>query len=208
MTYYKNKFIKIINTVLIITLVSGCGAFTGNNVKLKDYPAEDLEVKSLSLSYEDKIVVNKEKNKRYYNSFINSMFEEKYNVLNSKKINYDTNCLIEFLPENELREGNICTPYFAVSFFTAFILPYYCNQKYEIKASLISQKDNKVLKEYHLKDRVHELWSFFWLFTLPFDFSEKINSPQSARYKVAEKLAKALTRQVIHDAKQFKECRK
>ena len=111
------------------------------------------------------------------------------NELESKGV-YQTNdkpnnCIIEIFSKKSFSNCWITN---LISPLTLMIVPYYCKDIFEVNASIISTKDNKVLKEYYLKDEAHEIWSVLWL--LGFAVSSKareILSPEGATYAMGEK---------------------
>ncbi len=182
-------------------------------------------------------------------------------------------CVVRFSTKSEIKENGLYEPYFAITFFTVFIIPFYRQDNFEAKAFLVSypsesylkdkainilpdqinlnktqikqsknknkgvvtatnylitqsgQKINegdyfldennrltKLLKTYELKDKVHEVWSSLWMLSWfvvnPNKYAPNAEHPKDAKKIMEDKISEALTRSIINDASQFKECQK
>ncbi len=215
-----NKAKRILVYFLFIFLFS-CSGFQYNKIKLIDYsdPKKD-DLKNLDISYQDErcCVIIRGRN---YDSDLHSYLknkEIKKNVENNSK------CIIKM---QSVRKSTFCPITNLISPLTFAILPYYCRFKYEAHASLHAQDENqtqnninnqqnnqtqdesnqkyKTLKTYKLEDRVDEVWSFFYVLLLPI---WEPKSPEYAKSQTYTRISEAITRQVLNDAKNFKECYK
>lgn len=70
----------------------------------------------------------------------------------------------------------------------------------------------KLLKAYELKDKVHEVWSSLWMLSWfvvnPNKYAPNAEYPNDAKKIMEDKISEALTRSILNDASQFKECQK
>ena len=175
---------------MMIYLLTSCAAIPANKIKLEKYPEINGEIKDLDLSF---IEEKSPKKLNEYHEFDDAVTQKLLKNLVQKKSEKSapTKCLIEISTKNETNSDGMCEPYFAVTFFTLFTVPYYCQHTYEAHATLISHpKDSeisgailpsisgakpgdifldsddqpaKILKTYELKDKVHEVWSLLWM---------------------------------------------
>ncbi len=195
--------------VIFIIFLSNCAGIPGKNLKLEDYPdisnisTDDLDITSKIIRKSDY------KEAKGMSGFIHSIS----NTLSKKKIEsfHVRNkkigpCELEIKPEIDFI---FCPITNLISPLTLTIIPYYCQQNYQINAKLISTKDNRILKEYELKEKVHEIWSLpMFLVAIPVKSLRSIPAPEGAKKMTEDKLAEALTRQVINDANNSSECKK
>lgn len=218
----KTPLINIVKLFLITSLLTSCAGIPGEKIKLKNYPeVNGAEAKNLNLTFELK-------NRTGPNKILESKFIE-FDIKQSQK-NQKNGCKVVSV----IYAGNdlLTCPFITniIAPFTLFTIPYYCQAKYQAKATLIhlSQSpildingnpiknpispnpiEEKVLKEYYLEDKVHEVWSLFFIFG-SFGIENKYidvgRHPEDAKNEVEQTLSQALTRQILHDASQFPEC--
>jgi len=211
----KSIWQNLINITLITSICVGCAAIPGKNVKLENYPELKEVDKNLGLSFE---YLNPDKLDEYhqFNQVIGNLFK-KNSVRQSSELNKERGCSVKVHTKNEIKEDGFCEPYFAVTFFTLFIVPFYCQEQYQANASLISYpKDSeihgtiktsineaklgdifldennqpaKLLKTYELKDKVHEVWSSLWMLSWLVVEPNKY-APNAEYPKDAEKIMK------------------
>ena len=196
---------KIIKLILIASLLASCAGLPGRNVKLENYPKiTNEEYRNLSIGYKKINFDLADKNKKFTNNFDLAIISE----LKLKNIFEDKNnthaCVIRISSINE-EQSYLAAGYQAFATVTLFIFPYYWQHTYQAHATLISTSDNRILKEYDLKDKVHEVWSSLWMLN-PWSWNEP--SPEYGKKIVEETISEALTRSVLSDAAQFPECQK
>jgi hypothetical protein len=204
MRYLRNS----IALFLTISLLASCAGIPARMVKLDEYVEEDF-ANDRSLSYRsDKSYGDLDSSHQFDGTVISD-----FNLKIPRNDSSDKSCLIKFASKNGDQLDGICKPYFILSYFTLFTIPFYCQHSYEVKAVLMSQQkdpttnitQNKVLKEYHLKDKLHEVWSLLWMFN-PWSWDEPASD--SGKRIVERNISEAFVRQVIHDANSFEECKK
>lgn len=200
---------KILNCAtkvfLIISLLSGCAGIKGGKVRLEDYPEIDhSNLKNLDLSYEKVDFEPKRQGKDFNNNIVAGLLPA---AKGKKAKESSSGCHVKIASNNDYGTSKICQTYGIVAGLTMFIIPAYCYWKYEAKATLISTKTNQVLKEYYLKDKVHEVWSFFFLVTMLPGLKEP-DDPKHSMQQIEQTVSEALSRQILNDASKFKECRK
>jgi len=218
------KFFNLIKLLMIFLLVS-CAGIPGERVNLKDYPEiNQKETKNLDLSYNitNKPDWIKKYNPQKYPDPYENQVDDSY-ILATKtmeKLNSNLGNLKSFSSKVGKCDVSISTKVYLpmpltcffhqyLSAFTLTIIPYYCQTIYEAKATLISTSDNRVLKEYYLKDKMHEVWSSLWfLSALLVDKWGRGPTPKGAGEIVEQNISEALARQIINEANQFSECRK
>ncbi len=217
------KRIKSIFLICISIMIDSCAGIPGKNVNLENYP-DIRNIKKDELNIDLRFIKDTRKVfnigvwlTKFSNNpqFIDRDFNHKVeNELGRHKININKSglpsvCTLEVTTTNDVDLDGVCGPYYITTFFTAFIVPYYCQQNYQINAKLISTKDNRILKEYELKEKVHEIWSLpMFLVAIPVKSLRSIPAPEGAKKMTEDKLAEALTRQVINDANNSSECKK
>ncbi len=220
------KFLtRIIKAFLIIPLLTSCAGIPGDRIKLKDYPeTEQKEIDGLDLSYRiaNKPDWIKKYNPQKYTDSYENQVDDSYILAEriSGKLDSGFRSTKEYSSTFKRCDAVISTKVYwpmpmtcffhqYLSAFTLTIIPYYCQTVYEAKATLISTSDNRVLKEYYLKDKVHEVWSLLWfLATLPVDSWGGGPTPEGAKKIVEQNISEALTRSILNDASNFKECQK
>ena len=220
---------KAVILISIIMLLGGCVFISsGNKIKLDRYPEIKQEtLKELSLSYE-LIGFNKEgKESKRYMQFLplNVYGKKKLEVIKEFKKDPDTKCTVRVSGKiREIHTGKIKDIYRNISGIALEIIPFFWINPNQAKSQLIYNKDNKILKEYSLKENLYELRSFFlvipalfyppwWDNTDNFTMVDWGGSQQSRMYrahqgKIRHKLSEALTRKIVSDAASFKECLK
>lgn len=232
-----SPFWKILtNIMLIISIFSGCAAIPGKNIKLENYPEIKGDLKDLNLDFRYFNSVEKLDEYHQFDKIVGENLR-KHSVQKSLE-DHNHGCTVKVSTKSEVKEDGFCEPYFAVTFFTLFIVPFYCQEKYQANASLISysketetrgheiklsinqaklgdffldenDRPAKLLKTYELKDKVHEIWSSLWMLSwFVVDSWGKGPTPEKAKYETENTISEALVRQVIHDASQFEECKK
>ncbi len=208
------KLKQIISLILTIILTSNCAGIPGKNVKLEDYPEiNDEEVRKIDLTiknstrYITQDEIKNSANLDYYFS-LKAIDEFKKNKIN-KFNNVNSKCALDLNFKVRNNFAPICFLNYYISGFTLTIIPYYCQQTYTAHATLISTQDNRILKTYDLKDKVHEVWSLLLLLAaIPIKSLRDIPAPEGAKHQTETKLSTALTRQILRDAATFKECQK
>lgn len=208
----KSFFIQVLATLLMTNFLASCAGIPGGRVKLESYPdvvKEDM--KELSLAY--KLEKSDRKHFNIYESIldepskvarnINSSIDAKLIKTGLSQKESGASCMVKISSSSPNQLDGFCGLYYPIPFLTLFILPYYCPNAYEAKATLTSTKDNKVLKEYYLKDKVHEVWSLIWLLN-PWSWDEM--TPETAKGMVESNISEALVRSILNDAKTFPEC--
>jgi hypothetical protein len=214
---------KAIKILLIISFLKSCAAIPANKVKLESYPdIKNEKLGNLNLQYDfiknksdeepfnimgsfNKIDEVKSNFKRDFSDKIDKKMSQK----NIKKFQtkIDGLCLVKIYSKNTEEFDGACGPYYMLTFFTLFAIPYYCQRTFEAKATLISYpKDSevtgnivpsissakigdlfldennrpaKLLKTYDLKDKVHEVWSLIWTLTWFFVDTKRYSSATS-----------------------------
>ena len=229
------KFLTyIIKAFLIIPLLASCAGIQGNNVKLENYSEVDGEdLRSLDLGYKYKSNPSKDgreydkqeeqcandyasgkkicymKNDHVIDHFdgaIIGKLQTPYPKISELNPDSPNRCIVEIYSK---KSYGFCPITNFLSPFTLMILPYYCQHKYEAKATLISTSDNRILKEYYLKNKAHEVWSSLWfLSAFVIDSWGKGPTPEGAKEMVEQNISEALARSIINDASQFPECQK
>ena len=196
---------QIILTIVIICLISGCASFQSGKVNVENYPAIDqIKVKNLNLSYYQ-VPHDYKKNEKSLNYEVIKEFE-KNDVLRSSLPSVSNSCSIEVVSIKTTPFQNLCAANYIVSFFTLFSFPLYCQHNFEAKATL-KTPSGKILKEYQLNDRAHEVWSVLIPLLLPIPAVWDAQTEKGWGDEVVKRnIAQALTRQIIHDASNFKEC--
>lgn len=211
----KREFTAIV--MLMFLLVTNCAAISGGNIKLENYPeVKKGEVEKIDLSYENQTP------RKYYgpnsidsdndfmeiviNSFKKNNIHEKTDELSKSKL-----CNVKVSTSVKWPIGLSCFINQYISGFTLAIIPYYCPEVYQTHATLISTSNNRILKEYDLKDKVHEVWSLFWALSWfvvnPTKYSNS-DYPEEAKKTTEKTLSEALTRSILNDASNFEECQK
>lgn len=211
---------NLVKLILISFLLSSCAGIPGNKIRLEDYPEiNQLDLGNLDLgselmpSWKEKPfnlaeVGDKEAAKRAKRNFT-SEIASSLGAPDITKIKWSPKCVVKISSYNDDELDGWCGIYYVPTFLTLFIVPYYCQRNYEAKATLISTSDNRVLKEYYLKDKVHEVWSALWfLSTFVVDSWGKGPTPKGAIEIVERNISRALSRQILNDAKSFSECQK
>ena len=191
---------KIIKLTLVLSILTSCAGIPGRNIKLDDYP-EVKKFNDLSIVYKDGELYGKIDYEHNFNKKISKNFESKKIFSNELNTKISENCIIKISSKKSL---GMCPITNLISPITLTILPYYCQHIYEIKAILVSA-DSRILKEYDLRDKVHEVWSLIWMLN-PWSWDEP--SPEYGKDIVENKISEALVRQVLNDASTFKECKK
>ncbi len=200
------KLNKLSIFVILISLITSCAGIPANKVKLENYPT----------------VTNKD--------------SENINLNSTLQNNKNSQC--EVRKKFTERWGSFLTCYIGVfpSFFTATIIPYYCQNIYELDASLVATIPESHLQslpltikpsikeakegDYYLNEN-NELTKLLKTYYLedkvhevwsliwmlnPFSWDEA--TPERAKSETQSRMSQALARQVIHDANQFEECKK
>ena len=136
---------SLVKIFLITSLFSGCAGIPGKNVKLENYPEAGERGKNLNLSFG---YFNTEKNTDEYHQFNYAVSTQlnKYFIQQSTKVPADTACFIKVSTKNEIKEDGLCEPYFAITFFTLFTIPFYCQHNYQAQASLIHYPSESSLR--------------------------------------------------------------
>jgi hypothetical protein len=195
------KIKNLLNVAAILFLLLNCSGFQANNVKLKDFP--EIKKEGLNKMSIDIKLGN------YW--FTKDDFLKNYEVKKDKESG-ESKCVVNAFVNsyNRFLTCPLITNYIAP--FTLFTIPYYCARHYEAHATLLTKNKNpnsqekyKILKEYQLSDRVDEVWSLIWMLN-PFSWDEK--SPEYAKSQTYTRISEAIVRQVLNDAKNFKECQK
>ena len=248
---------NLIKLILTISLLAGCAAIPGGNVKLGSYSQIDQsKLTNLDLSYERTDFGLK----KVGADFSDKITKKLSFVERGQKKPFNKNCHVMISSNNDYGTSNVCQVYGVLAGFTLFIVPAYCYWNYQAQASLIhypsesSLKDKsinvnpkqvdfsnnkiqikqtkkgnylltedkqrinegeyfldennnlaKLLKTYELKDKVHEVWSLIWLLN-PWSWNEP--TPETGRRIVENTISEALTRSILNDASNFKECQK
>jgi hypothetical protein len=137
---------SLVKIFLITSLFSGCAGIPGKNVKLENYPEAGERDKNLNLSFG---YFNTEKNTDEYHQFNYAVSTQlnKYFIQQSTKVPADTACFIKVSTKNEIKEDGLCEPYFAITFFTLFTIPFYCQHNYQATATLIHYPLESSLKD-------------------------------------------------------------
>ena len=195
---------KVLAAILAFGL-SSCASFSANKVNISDYPQiSRFKVSKLSLVAEAKLSKNPKNS-----SFISD--QNFFAVKIADEVNYSLNANSRTKLRRKCSatvETNIdlvfCPMTNLISPLTLTVFPYYCQYSFESKATL-KTSSGKILKEYQLNDRAHEVW-WAGLLLMPWLWDAPA-APQGNDIP-KENIAKALTRQIIHDASKFQECRK
>jgi len=155
----KNHLIRLITALILLpSLLFGCAGIPGKKVKLKDYPAVNKNIlKTSKISYF--IVDNLDKSQGFNIgttlSKINSPrdFNEelvrnfsKNNIESYQRDNGGCVTLVDTSKRDDEFDG-ICGPYFIISYFTLFTLPFYCQHNYQATATLIHYPSESSLKD-------------------------------------------------------------
>mgnify|MGYP000450961209 CR=1 FL=1 len=211
--------------ILATSLLVSCAGIPGDRIKLKDYPeTEQKVIDGLDLSYRitKKPDWIKKYNPQKYPDPYENQVDDSYILAEriSGKLDSGFRSTKEYSSTFKRCDAVISTKVYwsmpmtcffhqYLSAFTLTIIPYYCQTVYEAKVTLISTSDNRVLKEYYLKDKVHEVWSLLWfLATLPVDSWGRGPTPEGAKKIVEQNISEAISRQILNDASNFKECQK
>ena len=191
------QLISKITFILSFIALSSCASFPGGNIKLKEYPEfNESQARALDFSW------------RVKGGFFASDFDKSgFNVSFSRSEKPNNKCFADVLVyDYNTLLGCPITNWIAP--FTLFAFPLYCQQNFEAKATL-KTSSGKVLKEYQLNDRAHEVWSIVIPFLLPIPAVWDAQTEEGWGEEVVKRnIAKALTRQIIHDASKFQECQK
>ncbi len=199
--------------IFVIFLLSNCAGIPSNKIKLEKYPEliTSDQIRNLDLSYETISFQLTEYQRKFNSDFtykITSLLEkllEKNDKHN--KLKTSSKCLVKISTTYE-DQSYIGAGYQAIATATLFILPYYMPYNYESKATLISTKNNRILKQYALKDKVHEVWSLIWAMSW-FIYEPKFaKTPEGAKRITEHNISEALVRQILNDASTFEECKK
>jgi len=207
----KKNLNKAINLILIISFLSSCAGIPANKIKLSDYPdIKSDAVKNLDIAYEYHDFVEKREGENP--AKIDITTEAKLIKLGIKKNseNQNAKCKILTSMSSGVYDFWGC-PIFTniISIPTLTIIPYYCQIGFRGGAVLIDTKTNKVLKSYELKDKVHEVWSSLMvLAAIPIKPIRKLPSARAGKLIVENNISEALTRSILNDASNFKECQK
>lgn len=209
---------KTTKTILIISFLSNCAGIPGNNVRLENYSEVNAN-KLVNLSVY--IDLNNSLKKKPFNiaevlgyykeesADREFDFEIKTAIISKSPVNENSKCVIKISSNNTDDLDGWCGVYYIPTFLTLFTIPYYCQRNYEAKAKLISAEDNRVLKEYYLKDEVHEVWSsIMLLLAIPMTSLRDLKTPEAAKKIVENNISEALSRQILNDAAKFPECQK
>jgi len=203
------NIIKIVFLSSLVFLMS-CSGFQYNQIKIDDYAdSQKNELSKLSISYQDNRCCMHLRGRNYESDLQSSLKEKgvkKWPETNSK-------CIIKLESRNRI---TFCPITNIISPITLAIIPYYCRYKYQVNATLLTKNKNpnsqekyKILKEYQLSDRVDEVWSsLLFLAAVPITPLRKIDTPDQAKSKTYTRISEAIVRQVLNDAKNFKECQK
>ncbi len=210
----KRNLSKTTKLILIISLLNSCAGIPANKVKLSDYPrVESNAIKNLDITYEYHDFVEKREEEDMAKIAITT--EAKLIKLGIKKRSekQSAKCKIVTSMSSGVYDFWGC-PIFTniLSIPTLTIIPYYCQIGFRGGAVLIDTKTNKTLKTYELKDKVHEVWSSLWMLSWfivnPNKYAPNAEYPNDAKKIMEDKISEALTRSILNDASQFKECQK
>jgi hypothetical protein len=202
-----NKILKgRILAYFLFFILTNCSGFQANKIKLENFP----DIRKDELKYLD----------LYYSkpSFKSILVDSRFKDLGLRQADgtQKKGCeIIAYIDStNRFLTCPLITNYIAP--FTLFTIPYYCARHYEAHATLLTKNKNpnsqekyKILKEYQLSDRVDEVWSsLLFLAAVPITPLRKIDTPDQAKSKTYTRISEAIVRQVLNDAKNFKECQK
>ncbi len=204
-------------------LLGGCVFISsGNRIKLDRYTEIKQEtLGNLSLSY--KFFDKEEKENKKYLRFLPLNFYKGKNVNFIKEFKEDTKtkCTVRVFGKiRKTKIGKIKNIYRNISAITFEILPFFWINSNYAKFQLIENESNKVLKEHSFKENLYELRSFFLIIPGPWwnkhesftalDWGGYQQSSMYGHYKyeIQNKLSEVLTRKIVNDAANFKECRK
>lgn len=207
----KKNLSKAISLIFIIGFLSGCAGIPANKIKLSDYPdIKSNAVKNLDIAYEYHDFVEKREGENP--AKIDITTEAKLIKLGIKKNseNQNAKCKILTSMSSGVYDFWGC-PIFTniISIPTLTIIPYYCQIGFRGGAVLIDTKTNKVLKDYELKDKVHEVWSLLMILAgFAIKSLHELPSDDYGRRIVENTISEALTRSILNDASNFKECQK
>ena len=217
-TLAKENLSKAINLIFIIGFLNGCAGIPANKIKPSNYPdIKSDAVKNLDIAYEYHDFVEKREGEN--RAKIDITTEAKLIKLGIKKNseNQNAKCKILTSMSSGVYDFWGC-PIFTniISIPTLTIIPYYCQIGFRGGAVLIDTKTNKVLKSYELKDKVHEYWSLIALLGEIFVAvihpstikNSNISTPERAKIDTENTISEALTRSILNDASNFKECQK
>lgn len=211
-----NKIINIrdvISTSIIICLLSSCASIPSRKVDLKKIPEiTSNDIKKIDLSYRYNELQQDIPNYKKFDNHVGNKIRLGAYKINLYQESKPTSCFIEISTNIHIPLVGVAVTNYIVSFATLFLVPSYRQTIYQAKVKLISKKDNKVLKTYELKDKIHEIWSSLWMLSWfvvkPSKYSPNAEHPKEAVKNMKNTISEALVRQVIHDANQFPECQK
>jgi hypothetical protein len=210
-TLAKENLSKAINLIFIIGFLNGCAGIPANKIKLSNYPdIKSDAVKNLDIAYEYHDFVEKREGEN--RAKIDITTEAKLIKLGIKKNseNQNAKCKILTSMSSGVYDFWGC-PIFTniISIPTLTVIPYYCQIGFRGGAVLIDAKTNKVLKSYELKDKVHEVWSLLMILAgFAINSLHELPSDDYGRRIVENTISEALTRSILNDASNFKECQK
>ena len=210
-TLAKENLSKAINLIFIIGFLNGCAGIPANKIKLSNYPdIKSDAVKNLDIAYEYHDFV--EKREGGDPAKIDITTEAKLIKLGIKKNseNQNAKCKILTSMSSGVYDFWGC-PIFTniISIPTLTVIPYYCQIGFRGGAVLIDAKTNKILKSYELKDKVHEVWSLLMILAgFAIKSLHELPSDDYGRRIVENTISEALTRSILNDASNFKECQK
>ncbi len=190
---------KLSITIFLLFIIS-CSGIESHQVKLEDFnkPTEE-QIKKIDLQY----------NNAHFMEYQYDNYKVKHKKPKSKN---PPKCLVNSLVGDTNKLLTCPLPTNLIAPITLYIIPYYCAAHYTADAGLLF-KTNKidsegdpvyeVVKEFELKDKVHELWSSLWMLN-PFAWDEP--TPKVAKSRTHHRISEAMVRQVINEALSRKEC--
>ena len=198
--------INKLKSLLAFTALFSCASFPGNKVDPGSYLVPNKqELQNINLSFEQGKYSYKKNEISFNWVIINEL--ENYGVDWTDSTNKPNTCEVEIISVTK-EQSITAASYQYIASLTLFTIPYYQFHQYQAKATL-KTSSGKILKEYQLNDRAHEVWSIVIPFLLPIPAVWDAQTEQGWGEEVVKRnIAKALTRQIIHDASKFQECRK
>ncbi len=136
---------NLVKIILLTSLVVSCAGIPGNNVKLENYPEAVDDGKNLDVNFGYSNIQNLDEYHQF-NQVVGASFNKR-SIQQSKKIPSDASCFVKISTKSEDKEDGLCEPYFAVTFFTLFTIPFYCQHNYQAQASLIHYPSESSLKD-------------------------------------------------------------
>ncbi len=135
---------NLIKLILTISLLAGCAAIPGGNVKLGSYSQIDQsKLTNLDLSYERTDFGLK----KVGADFSDKITKRLSFVERGQKKPFNKNCHVMISSNNDYGTSNVCQVYGILAGFTLFIVPAYCYWNYQVQASLIHYPSESSLRD-------------------------------------------------------------